>query len=404
MLLFAQNVYNVADYIGKADITVCRENGSSGPLNCKVVIEDGSAKQGQHFDMPKEDDLNLEFKSGETKKTVSIPLKDHDDLSALNTKFTMSLSGDAVDPDHSSALVYIVDGNINETVSQVARLMEVSEHCCDKFDFAISLNIFLLSLSLSRSLAVQNNAALFGVSSSSWGQQFKSAMALAGGEDEEVSTMDCVMHFLTFGWKVLFATVPPTEYGNGWLAFAVALTYIGGLTAVVGEVATIFGCSLGLPKAITAITFVALGTSLPDTFASKAAAQGEDSADAAVGNVTGSNAVNVFLGLGVPWVIGSCYCKALPNDPACSADGAGNFMMLAGALNFSVLVFTICTVVCLGTLIVRRYTCGGEIGGPAPARWATFGLFIGLWVIYIIMSSLCSLPGVLHSVVPACTP
>merc|ERR1712205_69614 len=115
---------------------------------------------------------------------------------------------------------------------------------------------------------MENNAALFGVSSSSWGQQFHSAMALAG-EDEEVSTMDCVMHFLTFGWKVLFATVPPTEYGNGWLAFAVALTYIGGLTAIVGEVATIFGCSMGLPKAITAITFVALGTSLPDTFASK---------------------------------------------------------------------------------------------------------------------------------------
>ena len=52
---------------------------------------------------------------------------------------------------------------------------------------------------------------------------------------------------------------------------------------------------------------MALGTSLPDTFASKAAAVGEKYADNAVGNVTGSNSVNVFLGLGLPWVIATIY-------------------------------------------------------------------------------------------------
>jgi solute carrier family 8 (sodium/calcium exchanger) len=34
-----------------------------------------------------------------------------------------------------------------------------------------------------------------------------------------------------------------------------------------------------------------------DTFASKVAAIEDDTADASVGNVTGSNAVNVFLGM-----------------------------------------------------------------------------------------------------------
>jgi solute carrier family 8 (sodium/calcium exchanger) len=60
---------------------------------------------------------------------------------------------------------------------------------------------------------------------------------------------------------------------------------------------------------VTAITFVALGTSLPDTFASKAAAIGDKTADASIGNVTGSNSVNVFLGLGLPWLIASI-CKS----------------------------------------------------------------------------------------------
>jgi Ca2+/Na+ antiporter len=58
---------------------------------------------------------------------------------------------------------------------------------------------------------------------------------------------------------------------------------------------------------VIAITFVALGTSLPDTFASKAAAVGEKNADNAIGNITGSNSVNVFLGLGLPWLIASIY-------------------------------------------------------------------------------------------------
>merc|ERR1711881_432038 len=56
-------------------------------------------------------------------------------------------------------------------------------------------------------------------------------------------------------------------------------------------------------------TFVALGTSLPDTFASKTAATQDPYADASIGNVTGSNSVNVFLGLGLPWTIGACYWR-----------------------------------------------------------------------------------------------
>lgn len=56
-----------------------------------------------------------------------------------------------------------------------------------------------------------------------------------------------------------------------------------------------------------AISFVALGTSLPDTFASRTAALKEKYADMAVGNITGSNSVNVFLGLGLPWLIASIY-------------------------------------------------------------------------------------------------
>jgi solute carrier family 8 (sodium/calcium exchanger) len=44
-----------------------------------------------------------------------------------------------------------------------------------------------------------------------------------------------------------------------------------------------------------------------DTFASKVAAIQDKYADASVGNVTGSNAVNVFLGIGVAWSLAAIY-------------------------------------------------------------------------------------------------
>jgi solute carrier family 8 (sodium/calcium exchanger) len=82
------------------------------------------------------------------------------------------------------------------------------------------------------------------------------------------------------------------------------------MTAIVGDLAAIFGCLIGLKDEVTAITFVALGTSLPDTFASRTAAKMEKYADNAIGNVTGSNSVNVFLGLGLPWLIAAIYWAA----------------------------------------------------------------------------------------------
>lgn len=87
----------------------------------------------------------------------------------------------------------------------------------------------------------------------------------------------------------------------------VSLFFIGATTLVVKEIATMMGCVMWIKSGVTAITFVAIGTSIPDTFASRIAAQQERYGDEAVGNVTGSNSVNVFLGLGLPWVIASIY-------------------------------------------------------------------------------------------------
>jgi solute carrier family 8 (sodium/calcium exchanger) len=126
-------------------------------------------------------------------------------------------------------------------------------------------------------------------------------------EIEDITLSEGLSHFMAIGWKVLFSLVPPPHYYGGYPCFFIALAFIGIVTAIVGEIATVLGCAINLKESVTAITLVALGTSLPDTFASMTAARNADYADAAIGNITGSNSVNVFLGLGLPWAIASTY-------------------------------------------------------------------------------------------------
>lgn len=83
------------------------------------------------------------------------------------------------------------------------------------------------------------------------------------GEEKLPSCFDYVMHFLTVFWKVLFAFVPPTDYWNGWACFVVSILMIGLLTAFIGDLASHFGCTVGLKDSVTAVVFVALGTSVP---------------------------------------------------------------------------------------------------------------------------------------------
>merc|ERR1719235_949045 len=200
------------------------------------------------------------------------------------------------------------------------------------------------------------------ISSSDYKEQFVAALDCGGSKEDQAESSwgDMLSHIIVLPWKVLFALCPPAEWGAGYPCFVTSLFMIGLVTAFVGDLAAHFGCAIGISDSLTAITVVALGTSLPDTFASKQAAMEDPYADASVGNVTGSNSVNVFLGLGLPWTLGAIYWEYIVGGPtqawldrpvSLSSDalpysayqeefGFG-FMVPAGELGFSVAVYSL---------------------------------------------------------------
>ncbi|XP_051284891.1 solute carrier family 8 member 4b isoform X3 [Dicentrarchus labrax] len=379
----------VSESVGVMELKVLRTSGARGLVAVPYRTVDGTARGGEDYELVAG---KLEFQNDETMKIIEVKIIDDEEYEK-NKAFTIEL-GEPV-------LLEIGQkhGDSNENKPLVgAEDEEVAKMGCPSLGEHTQVEVIIEESYEFKStvdkLIKKTNLALV-VGSSSWREQFVNAVTVSAGDDDEEesgeerlpSCFDYIMHFLTVFWKVLFAFVPPTEYWNGWACFIVSISLIGVLTAVTGDLASHFGCTIGLKDSVTAVVFVALGTSVPDTFASKVAAIQDQYADASIGNVTGSNAVNVFLGIGVAWTIAAVAWrskgKAFKVDP--------------GNLAFSVTLFTILAVVCVITLLYRRRAtvAGGELGGPRTCKLITSLMFVSLWLVYILLASLeayCHLP------------
>ena len=117
-----------------------------------------------------------------------------------------------------------------------------------------------------------------------------------------------------------------------------------------------------------------------DTFASKVAAIADEYADSSIGNVTGSNAVNVFLGIGVAWSMAAIVHAARGT----------RFLVNPGSLGFSVMIFCVFALVAIALLMARRFASKvlGELGGPTSYKIPTAICLCLLWIMYVILSAL----------------
>ncbi|XP_058652614.1 sodium/calcium exchanger 3 isoform X1 [Onychostoma macrolepis] len=385
---FESESMHVSESVGIMELKVLRTSGARGTVIIPFRTVEGLAKGGgEDF----EDAYGeLEFKNDETCKTIQVKIIDDEEYEK-NKNFYLELAEPRmVDMSLQKALLLaddIPERKLSSEEEEARRIAEMGkpvlgEHA--KIEIIIEESYEFKSTV--DKLIKKTNLALV-VGTNSWREQFMEAITVSAGDEDEdeggeerlPSCFDYVMHFLTVFWKVLFACVPPTEYWNGWACFIVSIVIIGLLTAVIGDLASHFGCTIGLKDSVTAVVFVALGTSIPDTFASKVAAVQDSYADASIGNVTGSNAVNVFLGIGVAWSVAAIYWHMQGRA----------FEVQAGSLAFSVTLFTVFAFLAVSVLLYRRRPhIGGELGGPRTQRIFTTLFFFGLWFLYILFSSL----------------
>jgi solute carrier family 8 (sodium/calcium exchanger) len=371
----------------KIEVTVRRFDGCIGTLSCDISVVGMSAVAGRDFEPLGKGEDKLVFLHGELEKKVRINVVDDASYEKDET-FKVVVSN------------VIFKGDKAEETAAASRLTGIGQYpeCIVTIKSDDSRGGLFENFTAKLNL----NSDKIKIGTATYSQQFHEATHIvpqlvvddAGNESLVFTTDQVIMHIISLPWKVLFSIIPPTDWCGGKATFVVAICLIGLVTAFISDLASLFGCVAGLEDSVTAITFVALGTSLPDTFASRTAAIMDQTADASIGNITGSNAVNVFLGLGMPWTLASIYWAVNPDDKDWHekygnteySSSKAQFVVPAGALGFSVTTFVLCGCTCIGTLMLRRKVFGSELGGPMTTETACF--FCLLWFTYVLLSAL----------------
>jgi len=388
---FDEPEMTISENIGEVSVKVARASGARGAVKVPYHAVDGSAKAGRDYEIVSGE---IYFENNETEQFIKIRIVDDEEYEksesfslVLDTPVLVkkgSVAGDVAGKGTGqveSSLEEEAKPKLGDGTNMILHIKESQE-------FKNTVDKLLKKANVS-----------MVVGTSSWKEQFSEALTVSAGDDDDEgdedeegeeklpSCMDYVMHFLTLFWKLLFAFIPPTDYFGGWACFVVSIAMIGVLTGFIGDLASSFGCTVGLKDSVTAISFVALGTSVPDTFASKVAATQDPYADSSIGNVTGSNAVNVFLGIGIAWTIAAIYHAAHGNE----------FIVLPGELAMSVTTFCIMAIITIVIIVLRRQPAvGGELGGPDKYKYPTVVLFVSFWLIYVLISAFvayCYIPG-----------
>jgi len=389
---FENTETEIVESVGTYELKVARMSGARGKVAIPYTTEEGTAKAGKDYEHVEGE---LIFCNEENEKIIEIPIMEEDSYEKNAVLYCVigepkHLAGP---PGEGEGVNYAeIDAKDPETLTEEEKIALLGRpRLGDITKIALRIRESKEFKSSVDRMLQRGNASMM-VGASSWKDQFIDAFTVQAGDDDEEEEEgegdgeekmptcgDYIMHFLTLIWKVMFAFIPPAGIANGYPCFVISIAMIGVCTAVIGDVAGHLGCFIFLKDSVNAIAFVALGTSVPDTFASKVAAIQDDYADNSVGNVTGSNAVNVFLGIGIAWSMAAIYWTAKGEQ----------FLVKPGSLGFSVTIFCTEALVAILILLLRRNPAvGGELGGPKAVKTVTSSIFVCLWVIYVALSAM----------------
>ncbi|KAF5828366.1 hypothetical protein DUNSADRAFT_17737 [Dunaliella salina] len=338
------------------DLPVIRRNGIDGMVTVDYATQDGTgpaAIAGQHYKATKG---TLVFESGGDRARIRIPLLAAGGHNMLVFKTVLSNPlGGAVLGKRTMCRIIIVPGHSTPPK-----------------------NKGLAKKSRRRPRSLMGDQEEFSLWKAYKEQYYEAIMPeLKVGANN--MWFDMLLHYISITWKLICATIPPSDWAGSYPTFLGANVILVGIIFLTKEVANLLGCELTLSPVMTGLTLVSVGTSLPDTFASRMATVHDDTADAAIGNITASNSANIFLGLGLPWIIaaGYYYGKGEP------------FNVPAGDLGFTLVLWCAGFGAMSTILAIRRFQ-GGELGGSVVAQRILMAWSIFLWLFFLVLSGVHS--------------
>ncbi|XP_039495350.1 sodium/calcium exchanger 3 isoform X2 [Drosophila santomea] len=394
---FTDSVFEITESVGRFELKVMRYSGARGTVIVPYWTENDTATESKDYEGARGE---LIFENNESEKFIDLYILEESSYEK-DVSFKVHIGEPRLAPDDTNKESFFNRFFDDELADKIKEVEKKAVQDLTELD-----RILLLSkprngelttayvriresqefkATVDKLVAKANVSAVLGTSS--WKEQFKDALTVIPADESEFDNDDVeeevpscfsyVSHFVCLFWKVLFAFVPPTDICGGYVTFVVSIFVIGVITAIIGDAASYFGCALNIKDSVTAILFVALGTSIPDTFASMIAAKHDEGADNCIGNVTGSNAVNVFLGIGLAWTIAAVYH---------SSHGL-TFNVEPGTIGFAVALFCGEALIAIMLIMFRRWHkgIGAELGGPKTSKYISAAILVFLWVFYVVI-------------------
>eukprot|EP00913_Durusdinium_trenchii_P000695 g647.t2 len=238
-------------------VEIVRKNGNEGKVTCTYRLEQLSAIPGFDYE---EDEGEIQFRDGVQTAEISLTIlpKKRGERSDRFQFATQEPTGGAeFNPDFDGGeecqrLTIVVENEIRGGSCFTALI-----------DAVVNLDELRQGTSLWKAQILE---VIFVGGSKEEQDRGGWRMGLGNARwADQAGALDWLNHLIWLPWTLIFALfTPPPAYLGGWVCFFISLMHIAWLTIIIGDLAELFGCVANVDDNITAISFVALGTSVPD--------------------------------------------------------------------------------------------------------------------------------------------
>merc|ERR1712080_224930 len=224
---FDDSEAEIVESVGTFDLEVKRISGARGKVAIPFNTEDGTAKEGAHYEAQEGE---LIFCNEETAKTITLNVIDEESYEkSLIMYINIGVPRQIAEGKEGEGIDYsILDEKNPEDLTEEEKIALLGRPCLgtnSRIQIRIRESKEFKS-SVDKMMQKANNSMMVG--SSSWLDQFSEAFTVQAEDDDEEGEEgeegeekmptcgDYIMHFLTLPWKLIFAFIPPTAIYNGY--------------------------------------------------------------------------------------------------------------------------------------------------------------------------------------------